>query len=464
MRLWPIHPKPHADELLSSWVTRIAMANRIGTSDFCKLSLPGERVTLKEIDRTHHPEMMQALATGTGVPIERVQETSLLSDEGYVFLYRQYGTTEWVLPTVNVDGHVSKGLAYCPQCLKTDADPYYRKSWRYAFNPVCPVHQVFLRQGCPECGKPHYYFGVTEHSSGSSPIKTCMNCGTDISDIEGGSDHPELIEATLQIQERINQGIAKDSFDVAGYGPVPALPYLRVLHALMRTLGTPTMASWVIRHYRESLPQGIDAGLLERTYYGLLLEQRSMEEISTMLCLAMALMTEWPRRLMHFVGKNEIPVHHLFSYRSIPFWVTETTSEHCFVEGSAFSKAEIENARQLLRAKLGRRETLGELKSFMTDGVAKHLVKVSREKRQDVELSPKHFKLEAPGQNVRRRLGRQQEQARKLINTSVEDLVKISILRQHPTNISEMGIPVQSDLFQNERASMDIQSAHKISE
>lgn len=422
------------------------MANRISTSDFCKLTLPGERITLKEIDRTYHPEMMQALATGTCVPIERVRETSLLSDEGYVFLYRQYGTTEWVLPTVNVDGHVSKGLAYCPQCLKTDIDPYYRKSWRYAFNPVCPVHRVFLRQGCPECGKPHYYFGVAEHSAGSNPIKTCMHCGADISDTDGNSYHPGVIEATLQIQEKINQGIATDSFDVPSYGSVHALPYLRVLHALMRTLDTPTMASWVIRNYRESLPHRIDAGGLERTYYGLLLEQRSMEEIAALLCLAMALLADWPSRLVHFAGKNEITVNRLFSNRSIPFWVATTTSEYCFTEDAAFSKTEIENARQLLRTKLGRRETPKELKSFMMDGVARHLAKVSKEMRQDVELSPKHFKLEAPGQGKKRRLNSYQIQARKFIDMPVEQLAKMTSIKKHAQD-SDKSAPTQPSFF-----------------
>lgn len=446
MHLWPIHPKPHADELLSSWVTRIAMANRLSTSDFCKLSLPGERITLKEIDRTYHPEMMQALATGTGVPIERVRETSLLSDEGYVFLYRQYGTTEWILPTVNVDGHVSKGLAYCPQCLKTDTDPYYRKSWRYAFNPVCPVHRVFLRQGCPNCGKPHYYFGIAAQSTGGSPIKTCMHCGADISDTESSSNHPGLIEATLQIQEKLNRGIATDSFDIPGYGSVHAFPYLRVLHALMRALGTPSMASWVLRHYREPLLQAINAGMLERTYYGLLIEQRSMEEIAILLCLATALIAEWPSRILHFANKNEITINRLFSNRNIPFWVTETSGEYCCAEGAAFSKEEIESARLLLRTKLGRKEAPKELKSFMTDGVTRHLVKLSREKRQDIELSPKHFKLEAPDQRGKQRFRKHAEQVRKVVSLSADQLVRIAILKQL-TQDADSSVPIQFGLF-----------------
>ncbi len=166
---------------------------------------------------------MRALAEGTGIPTERVWETSLLSDEGYIFLYRQYGTTEWVLPTVNVDGHVSKGLAYCPLCLQSDVDPYYRKSWRYAFNPVCPTHRVFLRQGCPECGNPHYYFGVSGHKIGGSPIQTCMHCSADIGKVPINTHGAALIDRALQIQEQLHRGIATDSFDVPGYGYVRAL-------------------------------------------------------------------------------------------------------------------------------------------------------------------------------------------------------------------------------------------------
>lgn len=443
MQLWPIHPKPHPDELLSSWVTRIAMANQMSPSDFCKLLLPGKRITLNEIDRAYHPKLIQALATGTGVPIERVLETSLLSDEGYIFLYRQYGTTEWVLPTVNVDGHVSKGLAYCPLCLKTDTTPYYRKSWRYAFNPVCPVHRVFLRQGCPKCGKPHNYFEVSGQLVGS-PVKTCMHCDADISNTEGNSDHPELIEATMLIQEKLNRGIAMNSFDVLGYESVRTLPFLRVLHALICTLGTPAKANWVIRNYHE-LPNGISACMLERSSYNLLLEQRDMGEMAMLLCLATTLIAEWPSRLLHFIGQNEITVPRLFSNRRIPFWVTETISEHCFAKGAAFSKVEIKSARQVLRTKLGRKETPSELKSFMSDGMARYLSKVSKEKQQDIELSPIYFKLEAPEQGKIRRLRKHQIQARKLINASIEQITKIAIFRQPKQ--SESNAPIQPDLF-----------------
>lgn len=445
MQLWPIHPKPHPDELLSSWVTRIAMANQMSPSDFCKLLLPGERITLNEIDRAYHPKLIQALATGTGVPIERVLETPLLSDEGYIFLYRQYGTTEWVLPTMNVDGHVSKGLAYCPLCLKTDTIPYYRKSWRYTFNPVCPVHRVFLRQGCPECGKPHNYFEVIGQSTGS-PIKTCMHCGADISRAMGNTDYTPLIDGALHIQDLLNIGVAANSVDIPGYGSVHALSYLRVLRALMRTLCTPTIASWVIHHYQESLPQGINAGVLERTYHGLLLEQRSMEETATLLCLASALMAEWPSRFFHFLSKNEITIQRLIPNRNIPFWVTETTNAYCFSGGPTFSKEEIENARQLLRAKLGRRESPSELKAFMTDGIAKHLTKVSKEKRQDIELSPRNFKLELSSHRDRVKLGNRRMMARKLINAPAEQLAKIATLKQ-PKQQPAIITPIQSELF-----------------
>jgi hypothetical protein len=83
MPLWPIHLKPNKDELLSSWLTRIAMDHGIRTVTFCGHAFPAERHPIRGLDRTYDPLMMQILAEGTGVSVERAWETSLAFDEGY---------------------------------------------------------------------------------------------------------------------------------------------------------------------------------------------------------------------------------------------------------------------------------------------------------------------------------------------------------------------------------------------
>lgn len=40
----------------------------------------------------------------------------------------------------------------CPMCLATDAVPYIRLQWRFAFMTHCPLHGCPLLENCPRCG------------------------------------------------------------------------------------------------------------------------------------------------------------------------------------------------------------------------------------------------------------------------------------------------------------------------
>lgn len=429
LTVWPAHPKPKEGELLSSWITRIARANHLATADFSKIVLPDKRTTLKEIDRTYSPETMQVLADGTGVPIERAWETSLLSDEGYVFSYRPYGTTEWILPTVAVDGIGGKGMAYCPQCLASDAEPYYRKSWRYVFSPVCPTHRAFLRHGCPSCGKPYnFFYDSSAQSTMANPMATCRWCGADMRHVPPSQDNSALIDGVLAIQVEINAGIARDLFTVDGYGHVHAQPYLKALHACMNSLTDLARAKWVVRNYREELPKGMDVAALERKDYVFVIELRSIEEIGILLCLADVLMKDWPDRFMRYTRKHEISPRTYFTTRVIPYWVTKTAREFFVTTAGGFSKDEIENAKRHLRRKLERPESGNELKIFMTQGVVRNLAKVSSEARKQIELSPEQFDLKQSGQEENP-LRKRSDKWKRLVE-SADHLTKIAVLRK----------------------------------
>ena len=388
MPLWPIHPKPKKDELLSSWLTRIARAYNVTTDDFCKAALPQDRTHFRDIDRTYDAGIFHALAEGSDVPIERVMETSLAIDEGYVFNHRQYGTTEWVLPTVNIDGKISRGLAYCPLCLKSDVEPYYRKSWRFAFNTVCPVHHTFLRQGCSTCGKPYNFNPISDQQlRGDEMFTACMWCNADIYNAHIEAEDQALIISTLAIQTKLNFDLSRNAFYIPNYGHVYALPYLRVLHALMQSLSNPTSAKWVVQKYEFELPTGTVTPAFDCPYNALLIEQCAMKEIATLICLVNILMTEWPNRFIQYANENNITSYRVFKSCNIPYWVTQTATEFLPTKASRVSDQEVESAKQALRKKLGRIESASELKAFMTDGVARSLSKVSKVTRLDISQS-----------------------------------------------------------------------------
>ena len=446
--LWPIRPKPKHDELLSSWICRIAAENQMQTSALCGAVFPGERFTFREIDRTFDVATMETLAQGTGVSVDRIWEASLLSDSGYVFDFRPVGTTEWILPTASVDGESGNGLSYCPLCLAED--PYYRRSWRFAFNPACPEHRVFLRHNCPDCGKPYnYYYGVTERMVGASPIISCRWCGADLRKAPSARGELELIDEVLKIQNHLNEGIARDSFPIPDYGHVHARLYLTIYRACMVSLADEAKAKWVLVNHADELPPDFDLSAIRKGATNNMLEYRPMDGIAAMMYLGDVLMREWPSRFLRYAKKTGItPTEFFVSTDIVPYWVTQTAQSFFPIRPSPPCTQERQNAQKLLRGKLSRPESGKELRIFMKEGVVQDLYKPRKASKPDRVPHPALFKLEVFDPAVKN--GRKTEKwGKALLSLTSEQLAKIAVLRQGAQEKSSLQL-LQMDLFEND--------------
>lgn len=74
---WPLHPQPRPHETLNFWVERLSAAYGVTYRIFCRraLGLSSKQIGLLW---TEPPESVLAvLATGTGVPTERLQEMTV---------------------------------------------------------------------------------------------------------------------------------------------------------------------------------------------------------------------------------------------------------------------------------------------------------------------------------------------------------------------------------------------------
>jgi TniQ len=181
--LWPIHFKPLPDELLSSWLVRLAHSHGLKVQTFCNLIF-GNRLQVwnRDIDRLAPEWLITELADSTGATIEQVMDTTLQSYKGIVYhCHRASGTLSWIqslrLHHRKFEGF---GLQFCPKCLAKDKEPYFRKSWRVAFNTVCTTHNCMLHDRCPHCGQ-----GVAFHRNdmrhteymATISLKECHYCG-----------------------------------------------------------------------------------------------------------------------------------------------------------------------------------------------------------------------------------------------------------------------------------------------
>jgi len=185
--LWPIHFKPLPDELLSSWLVRLAHSHGLKVQTFCNLIF-GNRLQVwnRDIDRLAPAWLVAELSDRTGATIEQVMDTTLQSYQGIVYhRHRASGTLAWIQ---SLKLHHRKfegfGLQFCPECLATDKEPYFRKSWRVAFNTSCAVHNCMLHDRCPVCSQ-GAAFHRNDMRGAEYPttvlLSECHHCGFDLS-------------------------------------------------------------------------------------------------------------------------------------------------------------------------------------------------------------------------------------------------------------------------------------------
>ena len=185
--LWPIHLKPLPDELLSSWLVRIAHGHGLKVQTFCNLVFGGRRqVWNRDIDRLAPAWLLDELIDRTGTTREVAYGTTLLAYEDWLYeKMRISGASRWILTLQMYHRkRTGFGLQYCPRCLGQDRIPYFRKRWRVAFYLICTKHRVRLLDRCPRCdsvvafhrielGKPNV-FQVES-------LAVCHMCGFDLS-------------------------------------------------------------------------------------------------------------------------------------------------------------------------------------------------------------------------------------------------------------------------------------------
>ena len=185
--LWPSHPHPYPDELLSSWLVRIAHANGLKVQTFCDREFGQDhQLWNRDIDRLAPGWLIATLSKKTGTSTSRVLCTTLSDYQSLLYEHPKIsGQLRWILPLLMYHRkRQGYGLQYCPQCLAEGTEPYYCRAWRVAFYTYCPVHKILLLDRCPRCGN-----GLAFHRTDlgkpsltdSVSLEHCWQCGFDLS-------------------------------------------------------------------------------------------------------------------------------------------------------------------------------------------------------------------------------------------------------------------------------------------
>jgi hypothetical protein len=181
-KLWPAHPKPFPDELLSSWIVRIAEENSIKLQTLSRL-LFGEQHSPwnRDIDRYAPDWLLNAICQNTGVDHRQAYNATLAVYAGRLYSkHTMAGQLRWILPTIS-QGTKRRGfsLQFCPACLAEDNIPYFRKQWRVALFTDCPIHKISLYDSCPACGAPicHFRRDFGLDLAQAPDLGFCTTCG-----------------------------------------------------------------------------------------------------------------------------------------------------------------------------------------------------------------------------------------------------------------------------------------------
>ncbi|MDA8522951.1 TniQ family protein [Acidovorax sp. NCPPB 4044] len=184
--LWPIRYKPLPDELLSSWLVRLAHGHGLKVQTFCNLIFGNRRqVWNRDIDRLAPDWLVEALALHTGTPIEIARRTTLKVFEGTLYPhFHPSGTLLWI-QTMKVYHRQCEGLGqqYCPACLSADTVPYFRKTWRVSLKTFCLQHGCYLLDRCHACRAPVAFHRVDmdRGETEAAALARCHRCGEDLS-------------------------------------------------------------------------------------------------------------------------------------------------------------------------------------------------------------------------------------------------------------------------------------------
>lgn len=290
-RLWPAHPKPLPDELLSSWIVRIARANGLKLQTFCDRVFGKERqLWNRDIDRSAPNWLLATLAHHTGTLPDAILRTTLDVYRGRLFhASKLSGQLRWILP-MGIYHRTRRhlGMQFCPQCLAEDEEPYFRTRWRIAALTFCPEHKLHLHDRCPSCGAPIVFhrreLGRPEVTD-SGPLCLCHACDFDLRNAQCMPFVPYEASITTELATLADY--------VAGLGGILNIGHMDVLHQLCKVMIGTRKSSNLTAFVRETIGSEDYAVSHGRRAF----ESRPIEERSHIIQLGVWLLANFQERI-----------------------------------------------------------------------------------------------------------------------------------------------------------------------
>jgi hypothetical protein len=317
---WPCATYPRPDELLSSWLVRLAHDHQCKVHTFTKLVFPNVSVWNRDVDKVAPAEVLSVLAQHTPTLPGRIYETTLKRYEGRLYeRHNPNGNTPWILPLgIYHRTRRHNGLLFCPDCLRADGStPYFRTQWRLALAVVCIEHQVLLQEQCPWCERPVIFFRQElgrKSALADAPISTCFHCKRDLAQAVGIPASSSLIAAQVEWYRILDEG----------WTATVAYPhlYFAVLRQLAQVLSSRKASCLPLQKaMRACIDSDLSSSTLDSLRSTLAFEHLPLTARRLLLQQANWLLTDWPARFISFMKQNRIASTPLFQDARNPFLV-----------------------------------------------------------------------------------------------------------------------------------------------
>jgi hypothetical protein len=325
--LWPYHSKPLQDELLSSWLARVAAGNGLKLHSFTSMTWPGLSLWNRDVDNFAPPAVVAAMAARTGTDIDRAEATTLRAYQGTVFeTHNVKGMTSWILP-VGVYHRTRRrfGLQCCAYCLRESA--HYRRLWRLAFITVCTKHRVVLLDRCPGCRSPivfHRRDLGDRRVFDAAPLVTCHDCGLGLSDFRPKRIAPNARILTFQ---RALEATIAFGMGTIGKSQVFGHLYLAGLRVLVQLCST----GWAAPLIQAEVGPDIGIVPFAPNWSGgvHVVEHLPIDDRRRLLALAARLLEDWPERFISSASRIGLTASYLVRHREeLPYWYWRVVREN----------------------------------------------------------------------------------------------------------------------------------------
>lgn len=350
----PARMNPLPDELLSSWLMRLAMAHGMKVHSLCSVIF-GDKTKIwnRDIDKSVKSSTLEILSSRTEVRLLRVIQTTLADYEGIIYEdHNPNGNTAWIMPLgIFHRQHQAFGLQMCPFCLSSDEEPYYRRRWRLSWITLCTEHRVVLLDKCPDCEEPINFYrselGQRNLYTAKS-MTTCSFCGIEWTSNKIRQSCRSAEGDVVEFQTKLENAISNGWIDILNESVIYPIGFFNGCHHLLLLIGAGNRGARFRRELSRLSGIELQTKVEARTFDHLSVDDR----YQAMRALAW-LLEDWSDRFVEVAINSRTWASSFLSDDDgiLPFWYKSVISENLIRENFGVSEEEIHSALFILQSR-----------------------------------------------------------------------------------------------------------------